>query len=94
MRDNVNVTFSFPRELYKKMKIHKEVNWSEVVRKAVSNHLKMIEIGEKIIPMKELSKRLKEVGLNMEEVSLEEAEKYYKEMREKEWKRTSTTQTS
>lgn len=91
---HVNVTFSFPEDLYKKMKMHKEVNWSAVVRKAVSEYLKKIELGENTLSMKELHEQLKKLGFKIEEISLEEAIEYYEKMRDKEWKRTSMTQTS
>ncbi|MEQ9716102.1 MAG: hypothetical protein ABGF52_11295 [Candidatus Asgardarchaeum sp.] len=89
-----NVTFSINDELYSKMKKHKEINWSAVVRKAISDFLRKLESKENIIKMKELKKKMESLGINLEDISLENAIKHYEKMREFEWKRFSTTQTS
>ena len=89
-----NVTFSFSEELYNKMKKHKEVNWSAVVRNAVEEYINRLERDEKSITSEDLLKELEHMGFDVREVTLDEAIEFYNKMREKEWKRTSTIQTS
>lgn len=77
------------------MKRHSEVKWSEVVRKALANYVDRLEIIEGgVVPMKKVSKALKESGVDTSKIDLEKAIKYYEEGRKLEWKRLSTTQTS
>ena len=89
-----NVTFSFPEDLYNKMKKHKEVNWSAVVRNAVKEYLSKLEREDKSITSENLLKELENKGFNAKEITFEEAVKFYNKMKEKEWKRTFTIQTS
>jgi len=42
----VKITISIPDELSKKMKRHSEVNWSEVVRKALTTYVNKLESYE------------------------------------------------
>ena len=91
----VNLTISISAELCEKMKKHSEVKWSEVVRKALTNYVDRLEILEGgVIPMKQLAKKLKEVGVDTSKISVDKAIQYYQEGRKLEWKRLSTTQTS
>jgi len=89
-----NVTFSFPEELYNKMKKHKEVNWSAVVRNAVKEYLNKLELEKKSITSEDLLMELRDLGFDIREISFDEAVEFYKKMREKEWKRTFMTPTS
>ncbi len=91
----VNITISISHELCEKMKLHSEVKWSEVVRKALTNYLDRLEIIEGgVVPMKKLAKKMKDSGVDVSSIDLEKAIKYYEEGRKLEWKRLSTTQTS
>ena len=38
-----NITFAIPEGLYKKMKKHKEIRWSEVVLQVISRRIKDLE---------------------------------------------------
>jgi len=38
----VNFTVRVPRKLYERMKRHSEVNWSEVVRRAIEEYLERL----------------------------------------------------
>ncbi len=38
-----NITLSLPPDLYRRMKKHPEIKWSEVVRKAIAEYLAKIE---------------------------------------------------
>ncbi len=87
-----NITLSIPDDVYKKMKEHSEIRWSEVVRKAIVDYLKKLEESRKEISTKEL---LEELGgdfkKSLNELSLEKAIEGYEKMRDGEWKRISTT---
>jgi hypothetical protein len=91
----VNITISISKDLCEKMKLHSEVKWSEVVRKALASYVDRLEIVEGgTVPMEKLSKKLKDSGLDVSTIELEKAIKYYEEGRKLEWKRLSTKQTS
>ncbi|MGD0994632.1 MAG: hypothetical protein ABR909_03795 [Candidatus Bathyarchaeia archaeon] len=91
----VDITISIPQELYDKMKRHSEVKWSEVVRKAIASYVYRLEIVEGgVVPMKRLTKKLKDSGVDTSSIDLEKAIKYYEEGRKLEWKRLSSTQTN
>lgn len=90
-----NITLSIPNEVHFKMKMHKEIRWSEVVRAAITEFMgKLEEKGCSEMTTKEL---LEELGddfrKNLSELSFEKAEKEYKKMRDAEWKRVSSIQT-
>lgn len=42
----VNVTLSFPDEIYNKMKKHSEIKWTEIMRKAVIDFVEKLEQDE------------------------------------------------
>jgi hypothetical protein len=88
-----NVTLSIPNEVYVKMKAHKEIRWSEVVRRAINDFIGKLEEKGFDITTKDL---LEELGddfrKTLSELGFEKAVKGYEQMREAEWKRVSTTQ--
>jgi len=77
------------------MKKHKEIRWSEVVRRAITDYIAKLEEKGSETTTKDL---LEELGddfkKNLSEMSFETAEKEYKKMRDAEWKRVSLIQTS
>ena len=88
-----NITLSVPPDLYRRMKKHPEIKWSEVARKAIAEYLAKIETEE--LSSDELLSLLgedfrKELG----STPVEEYEKVLKKTRDEEWKRLSTTPTS
>ena len=89
-----NITLSIPNEVHVKMKMHKEIRWSEVVRRAITEFMGKLEDKGYEMTTKEL---LEELGddfkKNLSELSFEKAEKEYKKMRDAEWKRVSSIQT-
>ena len=89
-----NITLSLPDEVHVKMKMHKEIRWSEVVRRAIIEYIGKLEDKGSEITTKDL---LKELGddfrKSLNELSFEKAEKEYKKMRDAEWKRVSMIQT-
>ena len=50
-----NITLSVPEEVYKIMKKHREMRWSEVARKAITEEVKKIELIEKIVSKSKLT---------------------------------------
>ncbi len=88
-----NITLSIPNEVRVRMKLHKEIRWSEVVRKAITDFMGKLEEKGYEITTKDL---LEELGddfrKSLRELSFEKAEKGYKKIRDAEWKRVSTTQ--
>ncbi|HWQ96403.1 MAG TPA: hypothetical protein VN368_03410 [Candidatus Methylomirabilis sp.] len=38
-----NITLSLPNEAHEKKKMHKEIRWSEVVRRAITDYVEKIE---------------------------------------------------
>ena len=86
-----NVTISIPEALYKKMKRHSEVRWSEVVRKALVEYVSKLEAIERgVVFSDDLAEILKESELDVSRISLERAIEHYEKVRELEWKRSST----
>ena len=53
----VSVTVTIPEELRNKLKKHDEVNWSAVIRKALQEYLRNIEIAEAIAQKSKLTKK-------------------------------------
>ena len=89
-----NITLSLPDEVHDKMKMHKEIRWSEVVRRTITDYIRKLEEKGSEMTTKDL---LEELGddfrKTLSELSFEKAEKEYKKMRDAEWKRVSTIQT-
>ena len=85
------ITLSISEEGYKKMKEYKGVGWSKVVRDAIMDYIYRLE-GQKIeVTTEELLEELgEEFAEDLAKISMEEAVKSYKEMREKEWRRFYT----
>jgi Arc/MetJ-type ribon-helix-helix transcriptional regulator len=40
---SVNFTVRIPKKLAERMRKHSDVNWSEVVRRSIEEHLRMLE---------------------------------------------------
>ena len=43
-----NITLALPEDVYKIMKKHKEIRWSEIARQAIEKYTKKLELLEKI----------------------------------------------
>mgnify|MGYP001597741625 CR=1 FL=1 len=52
-----NITLALSDELYKKMKIHKEIKWSEVVRASIEQRINDMETMNKILSKSKLTKK-------------------------------------
>jgi predicted CopG family antitoxin len=58
-----NITLSVPEELMRKMKIFREVRWSEIARRAIEQRIVDLEIIEKIASKSKLTlKDAEEIG--------------------------------
>ena len=79
------ITVRVPDELYKRMKMHKEINWSEVIRDAIRAELERIE---SVSTGAEIMERLKRMGVDEREI-VEEPPQGEEEF-QKELKRKST----
>ncbi|NJE10662.1 hypothetical protein [Thermococcus sp. MAR1] len=88
-----NITLSVPPDLYRRMKRHPEIKWSEVARKAIAEYLAKIE-AEELGSDEILSLLGEDFRRELESTPLEKYEKALKETRDAEWKRLSTTPTS
>jgi len=87
-----NITLAIPDNIFRKMKKHREIRWSEVARKAIVLRIKNLEEGGFKSTTQELLEDLgKGFKKSVNELTLEKAVKGYKKMRGAEWKRASTT---
>jgi len=90
----MNITLAIPDDIYRKMKKHKEIKWSEIARQAIIDYLKKLEEGGFKMSTKELLEEMDdEFRKNLNDLSFEKAVEGYEKMRDAEWKR-STTQTN
>jgi len=60
---SVTITVRVPRELAEKMRRHREVNWSEVVRRSIEEYLERLEEAEGEESGARLARRLLARGL-------------------------------
>ncbi len=77
-----NITLSVPDEVYVRMKMHKEIWWSEVVRKAITEYIgKLEEKGSEITTEDLLDELGNQFKNTLNELSFEKAAKGYEKMR-------------
>jgi hypothetical protein len=88
-----NVTLSVPEDIFQRMKRRRDVKWSEVAREAIIEKLERLEgpIGFNA-RTSDLRKLMATSGVSLDDVSVDDAIRYCKKMRELEWRRTSTIQ--
>ena len=83
------ITLSIPDDLYRIMKRHKEINWSEVARRAIMEKLLLLKAQEEGITRKELMTLLritrKRISIRSYEYSKEV--EFLEEIRKREKKR-------
>ena len=86
----VNITISIPKELYDKLKMHSEVEWSKVVRNALVEYAERLEkVERQTVSSEKLAAMLKEANLDVSSVDLDKAVEFYEKARRLEWKRVS-----
>lgn len=88
-----NMTISIPDELHKRMKSHPEIRWGEIVRKAIAEYLEKLK-PEEVVEAQDLLEVIKETGIDVDGIPIEQAAEHYERMRGLEWKRLSMTQAS
>ncbi len=88
-----NITLSIPDEIRKLMKKYPEIKWSEVVRKAIIEYLDRLR-GSETLDSDYYANLARDTGVDLDSISIDQAEKHYEKMRKMEWERRSTTQTS
>jgi len=52
-----NITLAIPNDLHKKMKLHSEIRWSEVVRKSISQKVELLDAMNKIANKSKLTRK-------------------------------------
>jgi len=90
---SASFTVRLPRKLMEKMKKYREVNWSEVVRRAIESYIKRLEESRNRESSSELLERLQDLGVKVNELQpkpIEEEIKLHRKMREIEWKRLNS----
>ncbi|MBL7117268.1 MAG: hypothetical protein ISS94_00565 [Candidatus Syntrophoarchaeum sp.] len=69
-----DITLSIPEELYKKMKEHRGIRWTEVMKKAIMDYVYRLEAGKLEVTTEELLEGLgSEFEKELSEISFEEA---------------------
>ncbi len=91
---SVTISVRIPRRLAERMKRHREVNWSEVIRRSIEEYLEKLEEAETVEPPARLLERLHELGLgdeDLEPLPPGREEGLQERMRELEWSRLRST---
>lgn len=82
-----SITLSIPEDVYRRMKRHSQVKWSEVALRAILEYLRRLE---GVVSTDELLERLgQKFAEELDEIGLEEMVEQYKRRREDEWRRLS-----
>ncbi|MGY0287755.1 MAG: hypothetical protein DSO07_03440 [Thermoproteota archaeon] len=79
---SVNFTVRIPKKLAERMRKHSEVDWSEVVRRSIEEHLRMLEEIKYREHSSELVERLGVSIDDLRPMSADEEMKLYKMVRE------------
>ena len=85
-----NYTVRLPEKLIEEMRRHRDVNWSEVIRRSIEDYLKKLRELERSEPAEKLLKRLMEAGVDpkdLEPFDYETEVKMYREVVKREWSR-------
>lgn len=91
---SVNITVRVPRRLAEEMRRHREINWSEVVRRSIEEYLKRLDEMRRLETPGELLERLQELGVaeeDLEPLPPSVEEEYYRKMVSREWRRVNST---
>ena len=58
-----NITLSIPEDIHKEIKKHKEIRWSEIARRAISDHAMKLKIMDKLTAKSKLTEKdAEEIG--------------------------------
>ncbi len=91
---SVTITVRIPRRLAEEMRRHREINWSEVVRRSIEEYLRRLDEARRLESPGELVERLRELGVAPEDLEPlpEDVEREYRErMVREEWRRVDST---
>ena len=81
----VHITLSIPDDIYKEMKKHPEIKWSEIARQSIIKKtlsLKKVMHGEELLKLLPIN-----VQKSIQYADEKESIEFYKKIKEKEWKR-------
>jgi predicted DNA-binding protein len=90
----VKFTVRLPRKLYERVKKHREINWSVVVRRSIEEYLGGIEDSIVEESSESIIEDLLKRGVTLEDLkplSPEGEEKLYRELTDRTWERTKST---
>jgi protease II len=83
------ISFSVEDDIYKKIKNHSEINWSEIIQRSIMNHLQKTA-KTKIISIEDLRKRLGPKLLQkVRQLDEKEEIKFYKKAKQLELERST-----
>ncbi len=82
---------SIPDEVYLRLKMHREIRWSEVIRRAIIEFVEKLEKGNSEMTTNLLKELGDDFRKSLNELSFEKAAKGYEMMKDAEWKRIYTT---
>ena len=86
------MTLSIPKDIYERVKKHPEVKWSQAARKGILEKLAEIEGIMKGSDFFESLQSATRKGVDeISDLNKNDWEKYYRGMKEKEWKRTKSS---
>ncbi len=91
---SVSFTVRLPKHLVEKMRKYREVNWSEVIRKAIENYLNQLEESKLEESGAELLERLSRSGVDrrdLEPLPYEEEIRLCESTRRLEWERLGSS---
>lgn len=88
---SVNFTVRIPKELAERMREHSEINWGEVVRRSIEEYLRMLEGVKYREHSEELIKKLGVSRDDLKPMPIDEEMRMYESVREREWRRLSST---
>ena len=91
---SVNITVRVPRRLAERMRRHREVNWSEVVRRSIEEYLERLDEAKRLETPGELLEELRSLGVDPEDLEPlppDVEEEHYKRMVGEEWRRVNST---
>ena len=70
-----NITLSIPEDLYRLIKNHPEIKWSQVARKAMWNYAKKLELMDKLLETSKFADEdVREIDQLVKEARLERYE--------------------
>lgn len=80
-----NITLSISEEIYRKMREHSEINWSEVVRKSIKAYLDLLKTESSAKELRELLPP--EVMRILSKIDFKTAKRFSEKVVKEEWKR-------